>query len=105
MNQNPRHDLGLSRRQLLKYSGFGVAAVAGSSFLAACGDDGGGGGGSGGGGTQPPVGPVPGVGAPDTGGGGDATPASPLIGTGLLAAGIALAAGEAVRRRREDAGR
>ena len=52
MNQNPRHNLGLSRRQLLKYSGFGVAAVAGSGFLAACGDDGGGGGGGGGGGTQ-----------------------------------------------------
>jgi peptide/nickel transport system substrate-binding protein len=52
VNQNPRHNLGLSRRQLLKYSGFGVAAVAGSGFLAACGDDGGGGGGGGGGGTQ-----------------------------------------------------
>jgi peptide/nickel transport system substrate-binding protein len=38
---------GLSRRQLLKYSGLGAAAVAGSSFLTACGgDDGGGGGGA-----------------------------------------------------------
>ena len=46
MNQ-PRNNFGFSRRQLLKYSGLGAAAVAGSSFLAACGgdDDGGGGGG------------------------------------------------------------
>jgi hypothetical protein len=51
------------------------------------------------------VGPVPGVGAPDTGGAGETAPANPLIGSGLLAAGIALAAGEAVRRRRQDAGR
>ena len=47
MNQNPRRDLQLSRRQLLKYSGVGVAAVAGSSFLAACGGNGGGGDGGG----------------------------------------------------------
>jgi peptide/nickel transport system substrate-binding protein len=53
MNQNPRRNHDLSRRQLLRYSGLGVAAVAGSSFLAACGgDDGGGGNGSGGGGSQ-----------------------------------------------------
>ncbi len=38
MNQ-PRNSLGFSRRQLLKYSGLGAAAVAGSSFLAACGGD------------------------------------------------------------------
>jgi peptide/nickel transport system substrate-binding protein len=52
VNQNPRNDLGLSRRQLLKYSGIGFAAVAGSSFLSACGGDDGGGGGGGGGGEQ-----------------------------------------------------
>ncbi len=46
MNQ-PRNSMGLSRRQLLKYSGIGAAAVAGSSFLAACGGDDGGGGGGG----------------------------------------------------------
>src|SRR4051812_50183333 len=39
---------GFSRRQLLKYSGIGVAAVAGSGFLAACGGDDGGGGSGGG---------------------------------------------------------
>lgn len=50
MSRNSRRDLGLSRRQLLKYSGIGAAAVAGSSFLAACGGDGGGGNGGGGGG-------------------------------------------------------
>lgn len=52
MNQ-PRN-IGFNRRQLLKYSGLGAAAVASSSFLAACGGDGGGGGngGSGGGGPQ-----------------------------------------------------
>jgi peptide/nickel transport system substrate-binding protein len=52
VNRNQRRHLEISRRQLLRYSGIGVAAVAGSSFLAACGgDDGGGGnGGSGGGG-------------------------------------------------------
>lgn len=44
MNQ-PRPIPGFSRRQVLKYSGIGAAAVAGSSFLVACGDDGGGGGG------------------------------------------------------------
>lgn len=49
MNQNSDQRRELSRRQLLKYSGLGVAAVAGSSFLAACGGDGGGGGGTGGG--------------------------------------------------------
>ncbi|MDX6372459.1 MAG: peptide/nickel transport system substrate-binding protein [Nocardioidaceae bacterium] len=48
MNQ-PRNSLGFSRRQLLKYSGIGAAAVAGSSFLAACGGDSGGGGAGGGG--------------------------------------------------------
>lgn len=51
MNQ-PRMSPGFSRRQLLKYSGIGAAAVAGSSFLVACGDDGGGGNGGGGGGPQ-----------------------------------------------------
>ena len=50
---HPRNNLGFSRRQLLKYSGLGAAAVAGSSFLAACGgDDGGGNGSNGGGGPQ-----------------------------------------------------
>ncbi|HWM74777.1 MAG TPA: ABC transporter substrate-binding protein [Nocardioides sp.] len=43
MNQ-PRHNPGFSRRQLLKYSGLGAMAVGGGSFLTACGDDGGGGG-------------------------------------------------------------
>src|SRR3954453_16073947 len=45
----PRNNPGFSRRQLLKYSGIGAAAVAGSSFLAACGgsDESGGGGGGG----------------------------------------------------------
>jgi peptide/nickel transport system substrate-binding protein len=43
----PRNSLGFSRRQLLKYSGIGAAAVAGSSFLAACGGVVGGGGGGG----------------------------------------------------------
>jgi peptide/nickel transport system substrate-binding protein len=53
VNQNIRRNRDLSRRQLFKYSGLGVAAVAGSSFLAACGgDDDGGGGGGGGGGEQ-----------------------------------------------------
>src|SRR4051794_37043224 len=52
VNQPPNGIPGFSRRQLLKYSGIGVAAVAGSSFLAACGGDSGGGGGSGGGGPQ-----------------------------------------------------
>lgn len=53
MNQNTRRNREISRRQLLRYSGLGVAAVAGSSFLAACGgDDEGGGGGGGGGGPQ-----------------------------------------------------
>jgi peptide/nickel transport system substrate-binding protein len=50
---HPRNSLGFSRRQLLKYSGLGAAAVAGSGFLTACGgDDDGGGGGGGGGGPQ-----------------------------------------------------
>jgi peptide/nickel transport system substrate-binding protein len=52
MNQNQRRNYDISRRQLLRYSGLGVAAVAGSSFLAACGGDDGGGNGSGGGGAQ-----------------------------------------------------
>jgi peptide/nickel transport system substrate-binding protein len=43
----PRHSPGFSRRQLFKYSGLGAAAVAGSSFLTACGDDDDGGGGGG----------------------------------------------------------
>lgn len=52
MNQ-PRNGLpGFSRRQLLRYSGIGAAAVAGSSFLVACGGDDDGGGGGGGGGPQ-----------------------------------------------------
>ena len=47
MNQ-PRSNSGLSRRQLLKYSGIGAAAVVGgSSFLSGCGGDDGGGGGGG----------------------------------------------------------
>ena len=45
MNQIPRRNPEFSRRQLLKYSGLGAAAVAGSSFLTACGGDDGGGGG------------------------------------------------------------
>ena len=48
MNQNTRRAGDLSRRQLLKYSGLGLAAVAGSSLLTACGDDGGGSGSKGG---------------------------------------------------------
>ncbi len=48
MNLPRNNSLGFSRRQLLRYSGIGVAAVAGSSFLAACGGDDGGGGGGGG---------------------------------------------------------
>ena len=47
MNKNSRRSLALSRRQLLKYSGLGIAAVGGSSFLTACGGDDGGGGGGG----------------------------------------------------------
>jgi peptide/nickel transport system substrate-binding protein len=43
---------GMSRRQLLRYSGIGAAAVAGSSFLTACGGDDSGGSGGGGGGPQ-----------------------------------------------------
>jgi peptide/nickel transport system substrate-binding protein len=49
VNQSSKGNLGFSRRQLFKYSGLGVAAVAGSSFLTACGGDDNGGGGSGGG--------------------------------------------------------
>ncbi len=49
MNQPRNGNPDFSRRQLFKYSGLGVAAVAGSSFLAACGGDDGGGGGGGGG--------------------------------------------------------
>jgi peptide/nickel transport system substrate-binding protein len=54
VNQPPNSNWQFSRRQLLKYSGLGAAAVAGSSFLAACGgDDSGGSSGSGGsGGSQ-----------------------------------------------------
>ena len=52
MNQIIRRNQDLSRRQLLRYSGLGIAAVAGSSFLSACGGDDGGGGGGGGGGPQ-----------------------------------------------------
>jgi peptide/nickel transport system substrate-binding protein len=47
VNQTRHQDWQFSRRQLLRYSGLGVAAVAGSSFLAACGGDDGGGGGGG----------------------------------------------------------
>jgi peptide/nickel transport system substrate-binding protein len=47
MNQDPRRNLEISRRQLLRYTGAGIAAVAGSSFLAACGGDDGGTGGNG----------------------------------------------------------
>src|SRR5205085_11085575 len=50
VNQNQRFEV--SRRQLLRYSGIGVAAVAGSSFLAACGGDDGGSGSGGSGGSQ-----------------------------------------------------
>ena len=39
MNQNERRTWQISRRQLLRYSGISAAAVAGSSFLAACGGD------------------------------------------------------------------
>lgn len=46
MNQ-PRNGLSISRRQLLKYSGIGAAAVAGGSLLTACGGDDGVGGGGG----------------------------------------------------------
>lgn len=46
---------------------------------------------------------TPGVGAPHTGGDGDPSPDNHLLGSGLLASGLALAAGEAVRRRRENA--
>lgn len=42
MNQNSRRNWEISRRQLLRYSGVSAAAVAGSSFLAACGGDEGG---------------------------------------------------------------
>ncbi len=42
MNQNSRRNWEISRRQLLRYSGVSAAAVAGSSFLAACGGDSGG---------------------------------------------------------------
>ncbi len=52
MNQNSSRNTELSRRQLFKYSGLGVAAVAGSSFLSSCGGDSGGSGGGGGGQTS-----------------------------------------------------
>jgi len=42
VNQNSRRNWEISRRQLLRYSGVSAAAVAGSSFLAACGGDEGG---------------------------------------------------------------
>lgn len=48
---------------------------------------------------------TPGVSAPQTGGDGDSSPANTLLGTGLLASGLALGAGEAIRRRRENATR
>ena len=48
MNRPRNSEFQLSRRQLLRYSGIGVGAVAGSSFLAACGGDDGGSGGNGG---------------------------------------------------------
>jgi len=47
VNQPRNSHVGFSRRQLLKYSGLGAAAVASSSFLAACGGDDGGSGGGG----------------------------------------------------------
>jgi peptide/nickel transport system substrate-binding protein len=47
VNQTRHEDWQFSRRQLLKYSGIGIAAAVGSSFLAACGGDDGGGGGGG----------------------------------------------------------
>ena len=50
MNQNSTGSWKISRRQVLRYSGVGAAAVGGSSFLTACGGDDGGGGGGGGGG-------------------------------------------------------
>lgn len=61
----------------------------------------GGGTGMGGGVTQM----TPGVGAPHTGGDGDSSSGNRLLGSGLLASGLALAAGEAARRRRENATR
>lgn len=48
---------------------------------------------------------TPGVGAPHTGGDGDSSSGNRLLGSGLLASGLALAAGEAARRRRENATR
>jgi peptide/nickel transport system substrate-binding protein len=45
---HPRNSHNLSRRQLLKYTGIGAAAVAGSGLLTACGGDDSGGGGGGG---------------------------------------------------------
>jgi peptide/nickel transport system substrate-binding protein len=42
VNQNSRRNWEISRRQLLRYSGVSAAAVAGSSFLVACGGDEGG---------------------------------------------------------------
>ncbi|MFM6850541.1 MAG: hypothetical protein ACKOVB_15725 [Terrabacter sp.] len=46
---------------------------------------------------------VPGAGAPHTGGAGEAPSDNRLLGSGLIAGGLALAAGEAARRRRENA--
>jgi hypothetical protein len=51
------------------------------------------------------TGVVPGVGAPHTGGEGEASSSNRLLGSSLLAGGLALAAGEALRRRRENASR
>lgn len=49
----PRNQIpGFSRRQLLRYSGLGAAAVAGGGLFSACGGDDGGGGSGGGGGAQ-----------------------------------------------------
>ena len=52
VNQIRNNVPGISRRQLLKYSGLGVAAVAGGGLLSACGGGDDGGGGNGGGGPQ-----------------------------------------------------
>jgi len=78
------------------------------------GSTGGGGGGMGGGaagaggvggGVGGVTGPVPGVAAPHTGGEGDTSSTNEFLGSGLLAGGLALAVGEAIRRRRENATR
>lgn len=46
---------------------------------------------------------TPGMGAPHTGGEGEMSSSNRLLGSGLLASGLALGAGEALRRRRENA--